>query len=104
LRKLEDLSELRGLRKDIWRIAVVLEKLAGIEGKDSNDRQIPWPESEREITEVQGCKEKEKQREERLDREEEEEEIGRQEEEKNEIEGINEGGSSFTPVMYSVST
>ena len=29
-RKLEELSELQGLRKDIWRIAVVLEKLAGI--------------------------------------------------------------------------
>ena len=83
---------------------VILEKLAGIEGKDSNDRQIPWPESEGEITEVQGCKEKGKQREERLDREEEEEEIGRQEEEKNEMEGIKEGGSSFTLVMYSVST
>jgi len=31
-RKLEDLSELWGLRKDVWRIAVALEKLAGIEG------------------------------------------------------------------------
>jgi len=31
LRKLEDLSELQGLRKDVWRIAVALEKLAGIE-------------------------------------------------------------------------
>jgi len=33
---LEDLSELRGLRKDIQRIMVVLEKLAGIEGQDSD--------------------------------------------------------------------
>jgi len=31
-KKLEDLSELQGLRKDIWRIVVVLEKLAGIGG------------------------------------------------------------------------
>jgi len=31
-RKLEDLSELSGLRKDIRRIAVALEKLASIEG------------------------------------------------------------------------
>jgi len=30
-RKLEDLSELQGLRKDVWRIAVALKKLAGIE-------------------------------------------------------------------------
>jgi len=30
-RKLKELSELQGLRKDIQRIAVALEKLAGIE-------------------------------------------------------------------------
>jgi len=35
-RKLEGLSELSGLRKDMWRIAVALEKLAGIKGQDSN--------------------------------------------------------------------
>jgi len=32
---LEDLSELWGLRKDVQRIAVALEKLAGIESQDS---------------------------------------------------------------------
>ena len=37
LRKLDSLSELSGMRKDIWRIAVVLEKLAGMEGEDSNE-------------------------------------------------------------------
>ena len=31
-RKLEDLGELQGLRKDVQRIAVALEKLAGIKG------------------------------------------------------------------------
>jgi len=36
LRKLDGLSELSSLRKDIWRIAVALEKLAGMEGEDSN--------------------------------------------------------------------
>jgi len=36
LRKLDGLSELSSLRKDIRRIAVVLEKLAGMEGEDSN--------------------------------------------------------------------
>jgi len=46
-RKLEELNELQGLRKDIWRIAVALEKLAGIESQDS---------------EVQERKEKRKQR------------------------------------------
>jgi len=29
-RKLDSLSELHGLRKDVWRIAVALEKLASI--------------------------------------------------------------------------
>jgi len=33
-RKLEDLSELQGLRKDIQRITVALEKLASIESQD----------------------------------------------------------------------
>jgi len=36
LGKLDSLSGLSGMRKDIWRIAVALEKLAGIEGKDSD--------------------------------------------------------------------
>jgi len=36
LRKLDGLSELSGLRKDIRRIAVVLEKLAGMESEDSD--------------------------------------------------------------------
>ena len=36
LRKLNGLSELSGMRKNIWRIAVALEKLASIEGKDSD--------------------------------------------------------------------
>jgi len=40
LRKLEDLSELWELRKDVWRIVVVLEKLAGIEDQDSNEEQF----------------------------------------------------------------
>jgi len=60
LRKLEDLSELQGLRKEIQRIAVVLEKLASIEGQDSKKEQFSWLESEREETEVQGSKEKRK--------------------------------------------
>jgi len=31
---------LSGLRKDIWRIAVALEKLAGMEGRDSDEERI----------------------------------------------------------------
>jgi len=37
LRKLNGLSELSGMRKDIWRIVVALEKLAGMENEDSNE-------------------------------------------------------------------
>jgi len=103
LRKLDGLGELRGLRKDVWRIAVALEKLAGIKGQDSDEELLSRPESEREITEVQGDKEKRKQREERLDGEDEEKEMGRQEED-NEMEGVEEGDSSFSLVVYSVGT
>jgi len=91
------------MRKDIWRIAVALEKLAGIEGKDSDEERISWPESEGELTEVQGSKEKGKQKEERIDGAEEEEET-RGQEEKNGMEGIEEGGGNFSPVTYSVRT
>jgi len=43
---------LSGLRKDIQRIAVALEKLAGMEGEDSDKERISWLESEGELTEV----------------------------------------------------
>jgi len=64
-RKLEELSELRGLRKDVRRIVVALEKLAGIESQDSDEEQISWLESEGQETEVQESTEKGKQREQR---------------------------------------
>ena len=63
LRKLDGLSELSGMRKNIWRIAVALEKLASMEGKDSDKEWILWPKSKRELTKVQGSKEKRKQKE-----------------------------------------
>jgi len=103
LRKLEGLDELSGLRKDVRRITVALEKLAGIEGQDSDKRQISWPESEEEVTEVQGNKEKGKQREERLDGEDKGEEMGEQEE-NSKMEGVEEGSSRLSPVTYSVRT
>jgi len=58
---------------------VALEKLAGIEGQDSDKELLSWPESEEEMTEVQRSKEKGKQKKERLDEEDEggEAEIGR---------------------------
>jgi len=93
LRKLDSLSELSGLRKDVRRIAVALEKLAGIEGEDSDEERISWPESEAELTEVQGSKDEGKQKEKKIDGTEEEGEVGGQEE-----------GSTFSPVAYSVGT
>ena len=101
LRKLDGLSGLNGMRKDIQRIAVALEKLAGMEGEDSDEEQILWPESERELTWVQGSKEKGKQKEERVNRVEEKEETRRQKEE-NGMEGVEEGGGNFSSVTYSV--
>ena len=103
LRKLDGLSGLNGMRKDIQRIAVALEKLAGMEGEDSDEEQILWPESERELTWVQGSKEKGKQKEERVNRVEEKEETRGQKEE-NGIEGVEEGVGNFSPVAYSVRT
>jgi len=102
-RKLDGLSELSGLRKDIWRIAVALEKLASMEDKDSDKERISWLESKGELTEVQGSREKGKQKEERVDGAEEEEETRRQEEE-NGMEGVEESGGNCSPVVYSVGT
>jgi len=50
--KAEILRKLDSLRKDIWRIAVALEKLAGMGGEDSDKERISWPESKGELTEV----------------------------------------------------
>ena len=46
---------------------MALEKLAGIEDQDFEKEQFSWPESEGEEMEVQGSKEKGKQREQELD-------------------------------------
>jgi len=102
LRKLNGLGELWGLRKDVRRIAVALEKLASIDGQDSDKELISWLESEGEVTEVQGGQEKGKQREDRSGGEDNEEETERQEEDR--MEGVEEGSSRFSPVAYSVGT
>jgi len=102
LRKLDSLGELQGLRKDVRRVAVALEKLAGIESQDSDEELLSWPESEGEVTEIQRGEEKGKKRKERLDGKDKEEEIERQEE--NKMEGVEEGSSRFSPVVYSVGT
>ena len=91
------------LRKNVWKIVVALEKLAGIGGQDSDEELLSWLELEGEETEIQGSKDKEKQKEERINGAEEEEEIGGQEE-KNGMEGVEEGSNNFSLVAYSVST
>ena len=101
-RKLEDLSKLRGLRKDVQRIAVALEKLARIESQDSEEEQFSWLESKGKKMEMQGNKEKGKQKKKRIDRV-EKKEIGGQKE-RNRIESVEEGSSSFSLVAYSVGT
>jgi len=103
LRKLEDLSELQGLRKNVQRIAVALEKSAGIEDQDSNNEQFLWLESEKEEIKIQGSTEKGKQREQRLDEAEKKKEVGEQEEE-NGMENMKEGSSCFSLVAYFVKT
>jgi len=40
LKKLDSLGELQGLRKDVRRIAMALEKLAGIGGQDSDEELL----------------------------------------------------------------
>jgi len=39
-RKLDELSELQGLRKNVQRITVAIEKLAGIKSQDSEEKQF----------------------------------------------------------------
>ena len=73
---------------------MALEKLAGMEGEDSDEERISWLESKGELMEVQGSKDKGKQKEEGIDRA----------EEKNGMEGVEEGGGSFSLVTYSVGT
>jgi len=82
---------------------VILEKLAGIGGQDSEEKQILWLEFEGEEIEVQKSTEKGKQREQRIDGAEEEGKVEGQEKE-DAMEGIEEGSSDFSPVMYSVGT
>jgi len=97
------LSELQGLRKDVWRIVVALEKLAGIESQNSDEGQILWLESEGEETKVQESTEKGKQREQRSGGAEDEEEVEGQEEE-DAMEGVEEGSGGRSLVTYSVGT
>jgi len=89
------LDELSGLRKDVWRIAVALEALAGIEGQDPDEELILWPESEGEDTEVQENREKGKRKKKKIDG---------MEEDENGMEGVKEGNGSLSLIAFSVGT
>jgi len=94
-RKLDELNELQGLRKDVWRIIVAIEKLAGIESQDSEKEQFSWLTSEGEEIEMQESSGKEKQREEK---------IAGLKGENHGMEDVKEGSSNFSPVAFSVNT
>jgi len=94
---------LRGLRKDVQRIADVLERIAGMRSKTPEDDIISWLESGGEETETIEKIDKEKQREQSSDGVKEEREVEGQEEE-DAMEGVEERSGSLSPVAYSVRT
>ena len=101
---LEKLGKVDELVVQVRRAANALEKLAGIESHDSDEKLISWLESEGEDTEVQEYREKEKWREKKIDRREEDENGMVIQEEDNEMEGVEKGGGSFSPVAFSIGT
>jgi len=100
LKKLEKVDE---LVVQVWRVADALEKMAGMRSKTLEDDLISWPESGGEETETLERIDKGKQREQSSDGVEEQEEIEEQEDE-NAMEGVEEGSSDCSPVIYSVRT
>jgi len=92
---LDELNELQGLRKDVRRIIMAIEKLAGIESQDSEKEQFSWLVSEGEEIEIQESSKKGKQREEK---------IAGPKGKNHGIEDMKEGSSNFSPVAFSVDT
>jgi len=82
---------------------VALEKLAGIEGQDSEEEQFLWLESGREEMETVKRMDKGKERKQSSDRVEEKRKVKEQEEE-DAMEDVEERSSSFSLVAYSVRT
>jgi len=100
---LEKLGKVDELVVQVWRVADVLERMAGVRSKTPEDNIISWLESGGEETETVERLDKGKQREQSSDRVEEEGEV---EEQKNEnaMKGVEEGSSGLSPVAYSVGT
>ena len=100
---LEKLGKVDELIIQVWRVADVLERIAGMRSKTLEDDIISWPESGGEEMETLERIDKGKQREQSLDRTEEEEQVEGQEDE-NAMEGVEERSSGCSPVTYSVRT
>ena len=100
---LEKLGKVDELIIQVWRVADVLERIAGMRSKTLEDDIISWPESRGEEMETLERIDKGKQREQSLDGTEEEEQVEGQEDE-NTIEGVEERSSGCSLVTYSVGT
>jgi len=100
---LEKLGKVDELVVQVQRVADVLERMAGMRSKTLEDDLISWPGSGGEETETVERMDKRKQREQSPDGVEDEGEVEEQEEE-NAMEGVEEGSSGLSPVVYSVGT
>jgi len=100
---LEKLGKVNELVIQVQRIADALERIGGIRLKTLEDDIISWLESGGEETKVVDRIDKGKQREQSLDGTEEEGEV-KEQEEKDAMEGVEEGSGGLSLVVYSVGT
>jgi len=100
---LEKLGKVNELVIQVRRIADALERIGGIRLKTLEDDIISWLESGGEETKVVDRIDKGKQREQSLDGTEEEGEV-KEQEEKDAMEGVEEGSGGLSLVVYSVGT
>jgi len=100
---LEKLGKVDELVIQVWRVADVLERMVGVRSKAPEDDIISWLESGGEETETVERLDKGKQRAQSSDGAEDEGEVEEQED-RDAMEGVEEGSSGHSPVVYSVGT
>jgi len=100
---LEKLGKVDELVVQVRRVADALERMAGVRSKTPEDDIISWPESGGEETETVERLDKGKQRAQSSDGAEDEGEVEEQED-RDAMEGVEEGSSGHSPVAYSVGT
>jgi len=100
---LEKLGNVDELVVQVRRVADALERMAGVRSKTPEDDIISWPESGGEETETVERLDKGKQRAQSSDGAEDEGEFEEQED-RDAMEGVEEGSSGHSPVAYSVGT